>query len=57
MFTDDSGGGRGGGGRSYKELHGPLKPDSHGHCSAHSCNPRLGGDELSVGYLIRTEER
>lgn len=45
------------GGRSYKELLGPLKAHSHGHCSAHSCNPRLREKELSVGYLIQTKER
>lgn len=55
MFTDDVRSGERG--RSYDELLGPLKPHSHGHCSAHLCNPRLRQKELSVGYLIQMKER
>lgn len=50
MFTDDMRSGERGG--SYDELLSPLKPHSHGHCSAHLCNPRLRQKELSVGLRL-----
>lgn len=55
MFTDDMRSGERS--RRYGELLGPLKPHSHGHCSAHLCNPRLREIQLSVGYLIQMKER
>lgn len=55
MFTDDMRSGERG--RSCAKLLGPLQPHSHGHCSAHLCNPRLRQNELSVGYLVQMKER
>lgn len=54
MFTDDMRSGERG--RSYGELLGPLKPHSHGHCSAHLCNPRLE-TKRTISWLLDTDER
>lgn len=54
MFTDDVRSGERGG--SCDEPLGPLKAHSHGHCSAHLCNPRLRR-KRTISWLLDADER